>query len=147
MRKANVIKVANMTRGITILAALGGLALLTAAQQPSTLGMASPGDWELSGVPGAKTPVRQCVADLAALAQFEHRGKQCSRQVISDRGNSTVIQYTCAGADFGRTQIDVLTPRSLRISTQGISDGLPFNYVLQARRMGDCTKSASASRH
>jgi hypothetical protein len=57
------------------------------------------------------------------------------------------VQYTCGAAGFGRTQIDVLTPRSLRISTQGISDGLPFNYVMQARRMGDCTKSASSSRH
>lgn len=142
-----MIKVADMTRGIAIVAALGGLALLTAAQLPSALAMTSPGDWELSGVPTSKAPVRECVADLAALAQFEHRAQHCTRQVISDRGNSTVIQYSCGGAGFGRTQIDVLTPRSLRISTQGISDGLPFNYVMQAHRIGDCTKSASASRH
>ena len=64
--------------------------------------------------------------------------------MISDRGNSIVIQYGCGPAGFGRTKIDVLTPRSLRISTQGISDGLPFNYVLQARRIGDCAKSASS---
>ena len=153
MRKARVIKVGAMTRGITILlAGMGGLALLTAAQQPSAqhpsaLGMTSPGDWELTGVAGAKAPVRECVADLAALAQFEHRTQHCTRQLISDRGNSTIIQYSCGGAGFGRTQIDVLTPRSLRISTQGISDGLPFNYVMQARRIGDCAKSASSSRH
>jgi hypothetical protein len=41
----------------------------------------------------------------------------------------------------------VLTPRSLRIATQGISGGLPFNYVLQARRVDDCAKSASVTRH
>jgi hypothetical protein len=125
---------------------LAGL-VLTAAQQPSALGMTSPGEWELAGVPGAKAPVRQCVTDLMVLAQFEHRGHRCTSTVLSDRGNSTVIQYNCAGAGFGRTQIDVLTPRSLRISTQGISDSLPFNYVLQAHRMGDCEKSASSSRH
>jgi hypothetical protein len=81
------------------------------------------------------------------LAQYEHRGHRCSSTVLSDHGNSTVIQYDCGGAGFGRTQIDVLTPRSLRISTQGISDSLPFNYVLQAHRMGDCERSASSSRH
>jgi hypothetical protein len=136
-----------MTRLVLILAAASGLFLLTAAQQPGALGMTSPGEWELTGVPGSKVPVRQCVTDLATLAQFEHRAQHCTAKTLSDQGNSTVIQYSCAGADFGRTQIDVLTPRSLRISTQGISDGLPFNYVLQARRVGDCAKSASSSRH
>ena len=136
-----------MTRPILLLAALGGLVLLTAAQQPSALATTSAGDWELNGVQGNKGAVRQCVTDLMMLTQFEHRSQHCTSKVISDRGNSTVVQYSCGPAGFGRTQIDVLTPRSLRISTQGISDGLPFNYVMQARRMGDCTKSASSSRH
>jgi len=136
-----------MTRPALIIAAASGLFLLTAAQQPGALGMANAGEWELAGVPGAKAPVRECVADLKTLAQFEHRTQHCTATTLSDHGNSTIIQYTCRGADFGRTQIDVLTPRSLRISTQGISDGLPFNYVLQARRIGDCAKSASSSRH
>jgi hypothetical protein len=132
--------------------AIGGaaaLAMLTlvGAQGPSALGGTSPGDWDFTGLPGAKAPLRECVADLMALAQFEHRGRHCSSKVISDRGNSIVVQYACGPADFGRTQIDVLTPRSLRISTQGISDSLPFNYVLQARRNGDCAKSAASLPH
>jgi len=129
--------------------AAAGTAMLTlvAATQPAALGMTSAGDWELSGVAGVKAPVRQCVADLMTLTQFEHRGRHCTSQVISDRGNSTVVQYSCGAAGFGRTQIDVLTPRSLRISTQGISDNLPFNYVMQARRIGDCAKSLSSARH
>jgi hypothetical protein len=67
--------------------------------------------------------------------------------VISDDGSSTVIRYSCGGAGFGHSEIDVLTPRSLRISTQGISSGLPFNYVLQARRIEDCPKNVAATRH
>jgi hypothetical protein len=43
--------------------------------------------------------------------------------------------------------MDVITPRALRISTQGISDQLPFNYVLQAHRIGECQKSASSTHH
>lgn len=142
-----MIKVAEMTRPPILLAALGGMFLLTAAQQPAALSTTSAGEWELTGIQGSKAPVRQCVSDLMVLTQFEHRAHHCTSTVISDRGNSTIVQYTCGAAGFGRTQIDVLTPRSLRISTQGISDSLPFNYVMQARRIGDCAKSASSSRH
>src|SRR3954463_8122921 len=88
---------------IATAAAAGGLAL-TAAQEPSVLTKANPGEWELNGIPGAKAPVRECFANLRALAQYEHRGRICSSQVISDKGTSTVIQYSCGGAGFGRTQ-------------------------------------------
>ena len=63
--------------------------------------------------------------------------------MISDSESQTVIEYSCGGGGFGRSKVDVITPRSLRIETQGISDNLPFGYVLQARRVGDC---AAASR-
>ena len=121
---------------------------LAAAQQPTALAQASPGLWEISGMPGAKSPVRECVANLAVLAQFEHRGRTCSRQVVRSDSSTTVIEYRCGGAGFGRSKIDMITPRNLRIDTQGISDNLPFGYVLQARRVGDCpAKTSSASTH
>jgi hypothetical protein len=84
---------------------------------------------------------------VVALARFEHRSKSCSSRVIKDAGTSALVEYSCGGAGFGHSEIDVITPRSLRIATQGISDGLPFNYVLQARRVDDCPKSASGARH
>ena len=135
-------------RRLTILALAAALpAAALAANPPSVLAQVAAGMWEISGVPGTQTPVRQCVSDILALSQYEHRGHACSRKVLSDAGRSTLINYTCGAAGFGQTQIDVLTPRSLRISTQGISDQLPFNYVLQARRVGDCTKTASVTHH
>jgi hypothetical protein len=121
--------------------------LLIAAAAPSALTQAQPGMWEISGAPGARTPVRQCVADIAVLARFEHWAKTCSAKIVKDDGSSTSIQYSCGGAGFGNSEIDVITPRSLRISTQGISDGLPFNYVLQARRIDDCSKGTVSARH
>ncbi len=133
------------------LAAAAGVAVaglvLGAAARPYALKMTSPGMWEVSGAPGARGPVFQCVADPVVLAQFEHRGKRCSRTVISDNLSSTVISYTCLDGGFGRSKITVLTPRSLRIETQGISQGLPFNYVIQARRVGDCPGAATAAAH
>lgn len=126
-----------------------GIALSTAiaAAQPAALARVSGGLWEISGAPGNQNPIRQCVADVLMLAQFEHRGQNCSRSVLSDGPSSTRINYKCGAGEFGQTQVDVITPRSLRISTQGISDQLPFNYVLQAHRVGDCEKSSSSPHH
>ena len=132
----------------SVILVLGLLApAVAAAAVPSALQKVAGGLWEISGAPGAQAPVRQCVTDVLALAQYEHRGKACSRSVIHDGPSSTKVSYQCGGAGFGETELDVITPRSLRIATQGISDQLPFNYVLQARRIGDCTKMASPPRH
>ena len=133
---------------LTVAAALSGAAMmLVAAAGPTALSQAQPGLWEISGAPGNGAPVRQCVADLATLARFEHRASSCTAKVSKDAGTSEAIDYTCGGGEFGHSEVDVITPRSLRISTQGISGGLPFNYVLQARRVDDCGKITSVTRH
>ncbi|HSQ99118.1 MAG TPA: hypothetical protein VLM36_04295 [Sphingomicrobium sp.] len=133
-------------RGLILLFALGmpGAAI---AAGTSALAQVSGGLWEISGAPGATEPVRQCVTDVLLLAQYEHRGKVCARTVLRDEGLSVTISYKCGAAGFGESEIEVLTPRSLRISTQGISDQLPFNYVLQAHRVGECAKSPAVTRH
>ena len=136
-----------MTRIATPLLASAGALLLTAAQPLPTLAQTQPGLWEVSGAPGAKAPVRMCVADVPALARFEHRGKSCSAKVLKQAGSLTAFEYSSGAAGFGQSTVEALTPRSLRIRTQGISDGLPFNYLLQARRMGDCPKTATPIRH
>ena len=127
--------------------AIAGAVALTAAQLPPPFAQTQPGQWEIEGAPGAKAPVKQCVADVASLARFEHRGKSCGAKVISSTTSSVLVDYSCGSAGFGRSQVDVITPRSLRIATQGISDQLPFNYVLQARRVGDCPEQSAALRH
>jgi hypothetical protein len=130
------------------LAGFGAAALvLTAAQQPTALSQAQAGLWEIIGAPGAKAPLRQCVANVPALAQFEHRGKSCTAKVLKDDASSTLIEYRCGAAGFGRSEVEVITPRSLRIDTQGISNQLPFGYVLQARRIGDCPAPVVPPRH
>lgn len=136
-----------MRRGLILTFAIMVPAAALGAEPPAALAKVAGGLWEMTGVPGASSPVRQCVGDIRALAQFEHRTRTCSRTVLTDKGASTVITYSCGPADFGQSQIDVITPRSLRISTQGISDQMPFNYVIQAHRVGDCTKSAAPPVH
>ncbi len=130
--------------GLALLAI--GVSALAAAAQPSVFAQAQSGLWEISGVPGIKAPLKQCMVDVAKLAEFEHRGKSCTAKVISNSASSTVVEYSCGSAGFGRSEIDAITPRSLRIDTQGISNQLPFSYVLQARRIGDCPQQ-TAQRH
>jgi hypothetical protein len=140
-----------MTRGKRLLvfaaAAAAGALALGAAQRPGPLAQASPGLWEISGVPGTRAPAHECLGDLSMLAHYEHRRDNCTSRIISDSPSQSVVEYSCGGAGFGRSDLKLITPRSLRIDTQGISDNLPFGYVLQARRVGDCPTQASAKTH
>jgi hypothetical protein len=125
----------------------GAALVLMGAQQPSALAHTQGGMWEIRGSPGAKAPVRQCLANVASLAQYEHRGQPCKLKIITDGASSTLFEYSCGAAGFGRSRLDVVTPRSLRVDTQGISNQLPFSYVLQARRVGDCPGQAPPPVH
>src|SRR4051812_33563274 len=109
-----------------VVAGVTAAVVLTAAQRPAALADTIPGLWEISGLPGAKTPARECIADTAMLARYEHRSRSCAMKVISDSAISSVVEYSCGAAGFGHTKVDVITPRSLRIETQGVSDNLPF---------------------
>ena len=131
--------------GSVMIFAAGAAVVLTpgAAQRPSALARVEGGLWEIDRLgPGVRP--RVCVSDPMWFASYEHRAKTCTRVVISDGPQGALIHYTCAAGGFGRSKVDVLTPRSLRIETQGISDGLPFNYVLHARRVGQCGPMRSA---
>jgi hypothetical protein len=138
-----------MPRKLPLLIVAGAAAWLAPAiaQQPNALAQTQPGLWEVSGIPGTKAPIRQCIANVALLARFEHRSNNCRAKVLKSDGTHESIEYSCPGAGFGHSDIDVLTPRSLRINTQGISYGLPFGYVLQARRVDDCPKSPVVTHH
>ena len=123
-----------------------GLAMLTlaAATLPPVLS-ASGGLWEVSKSAAGTNAERLCVPQAAALSQWEHRKGQCTRVVISSTATDAVIHYTCTGGGFGQSKMHVITPRTLRIETQGISEGFPFSYTLHARRVGDCAPKLSAA--
>ncbi|HET9334898.1 MAG TPA: DUF3617 family protein [Sphingomicrobium sp.] len=112
--------------------------LLAAASLPRALAPAQGGLWEVSRSATGHAATRICVASPDLLAQFEHRQNRCSRKVVSDSGTQTLISYNCAGGGFGQSKMTLITPRTLRIDTQGISHDLPFHYQLHARRVGDC---------
>jgi len=135
----------------TILTVSGAAAFsawsLAVAQPPNALAQAAPGLYEIAGLPGAKAPARECIGDVTVLGQFEHRRSNCTRKILSSSGNSVTMNYQCAGGGFGQSKLTVITPRNLRVETQGISDSLPFNYILQARRVGECAAKPPAIIH
>ncbi|MCL6697923.1 DUF3617 family protein [Sphingomonas sp. NSE70-1] len=111
---------------------------MAAVTIPRALAPASGGMWEVSRSASGHNPTRICVATPDMLAQFEHRQRSCTRKVLTDQGTETLISYNCPAGGFGQSKMTLITPRSLKIETQGISDNLPFHYQLYARRVGDC---------
>lgn len=113
-------------------------ALLVAAQGDSLLAKVRPGLWEVGGGRDWRAPQRLCLSDTMVIAQLQHRRARCERTVVRNAPGIAEVHYSCAPSEFGQSKISLVTPRSLRIETQGIADGAPFHYVVQARRVGEC---------
>ena len=129
-----------MNRPVRAMIRVGGAALLllslAAAVRPALFAQISGGLWEVSRSDGGRRNV--CVPDPVVLAQYEHLRSSCARDIIRNQQSRAEIHYTCRGGAFGQSTVELITPRSLRIETQGISNNAPFHYVLQARRIGNC---------
>lgn len=100
------------------------------------LGQIEKGLWELKSRDGGTR--RLCVADAAALIQLYHPRQRCDHQPMDSNSRSVTMRYTCAGHGQGRTTIQLDTPRSLSLDTQGVADGMPFSEQFDARRIGAC---------
>ena len=111
-------------------------AVLGGATLPSAL--SGGGQWNVATNATGTNGTNHCLPDAAILTQWEHRRAQCTRVVLSGTQYRADVQYTCTGGGFGNSKVQVLTPRSVRIQTQGISNGLPFGYTIHARRVGNC---------
>ena len=67
-----------MTRWTNLLIITAAGFAVTAAQPLPTLADLQPGLWEVTAAEHEKVLARQCIADVPALARFEHRGKACT---------------------------------------------------------------------
>jgi hypothetical protein len=95
------------------------------------------GRWQIQDASGA-APRSICLRDPAAFVQLEHGGVDCAQEVLASEVGAATVQYTCPGRGFGHTSIRVETPRLARIDTQGLVDGRPFSYRVEARKVGSC---------
>lgn len=117
-----------------------GMAVPAAGQKVplAMLDLLERGRWELRMRDGAGTIQSICLSDGRRLIQLRHPLNTCERFVVDDEASDVTVQYTCRGRGYGRTHIRRETARLVQIETQGIADGLPFNFVAEGRRVGDC---------
>ncbi len=111
-----------------------------AAAQPQGLAMLgglAKGEWTVKHRDGS--PDRKvCVRSGQELIQLRHPEGGCSQFVIEDAAAKVTVQYTCPNNGFGRTNIRRETNSLVQIESQGIADGLPFQFTAEARRTGRC---------
>ena len=119
---------------------LAGLSVAPAVAQAPTLAMLDGlehGLWELKFRNGDDSR-RICLRSGRELIQIRHSEPDCSRFVVEDGANVVTVQYTCKGNGYGRTNLRRETSRLVQIESQGIVDGLPFQFAAEARRVGAC---------
>ena len=126
-----------MLRSPIIRAGAGLVFVLVLAGASLPRAITAPGEWEVAKAAGSRGE-RLCLSDPAILLQWEHRNRQCTRAIVTSSVERAEVHYRCIGGGFGTSRVEVLTPRAIRVKTQGIADGLPFAYVLHARRVGAC---------
>ena len=126
---------------VVLMAAAAGLAAPASGQRQALamLDQLDSGRWELRSR-DARGPGEQiCLRDGRRLIQLRHPATLCDRLIVSDDPNEVTVQYTCRGRGYGRTHIRRETGRLVQIETQGIVDGLPFDFAAEGRRVGDCS--------
>ncbi len=108
--------------------------------QPASLAMLSgldKGGWTLR-IRDAEADRRICVRDGQELIQLQHSQPGCNRFVVDDGAVQVVVQYTCRGNGYGRTEIRRGSSLLVQVKSQGFADGAPFSISAEARHTGAC---------
>lgn len=122
------------------LACLIGGAALAQGVQLAMLDRLTPGMWEIRMRDSARAE-RICLDDGRRLIQLRHANLACRQFVVEDGSSSVTVHYTCLGQGSGRTHLRFETPRLVQIESTGVAAKLPFDFVAEARRTGDCGKN------
>lgn len=123
---------------VAAMLALAGPAM-GAGPSLAMLDQLSAGRWEVRYREAGVPPLRLCLASGHGLIQLRHQGAACERFVVEDGPGQVVVQYTCKGRGYGRTHIRKESNQLAQIRSQGIANGLPFEFTAEARRVGDCS--------
>lgn len=132
----------DMVRATMIRAAIAAAALVAGAalgaESLQALASVAPGVWQLHeiGAQGAGRAI--CVRDPRALLQIEHGTANCTQSVIDQSATKATVRYACPGLGNGTTNLSVESDSIVRVHTQGILRGAPFDVDYEARRQGAC---------
>ena len=127
-------------KGLAALACLVGGAVFAQGVQLAMLDRLTPGMWEIRMRDGRQNE-RVCLDDGRRLIQLRHPNLACRQFVVEDDPGAVTVHYACPGQGSGRTHLRFETPRLVQIESAGVASRLPFDFVAEARRIGDCGKS------
>ena len=127
-------------KGLAALACVFGGAMLAQAVPLAMLDRLTPGMWEVRTRDG-KQLERICLDHGRRLIQLRHPKLSCRQFVAEDGPAAVTVHYTCPGQGSGRTHLRFETSRLVQIDSAGFASRLPFDFVAEARRIGDCTAS------
>ncbi len=123
--------------GASLLMVGGGSAVAHRSGSQSVLAQIERGQWLLKERLGTERKI--CFANPNSFVQIAHGPAPCEQFVVSQDTRQATIVYTCTGHGKGRTTVTVETPRLVRIETQGVLDGAPFELEYEGRRApGGC---------
>ncbi len=111
------------------------------ARAPGVLPGVEPGLWEVSCDATGRGARRGCLRDMALLSTYAHAGGRCQRTILVNTPRRMLVSLECGPGEFGRSEITVTTPRSLKLDTQGFRRGEPYDFSVYARRVGECSLS------
>ena len=101
------------------------------------LGSLTKGEWTIKHRDGSQDR-KICIRTGKELIQLRHAQTNCSRFVVEDQPDKVIVQYTCPGNGYGRTNIRKETGGLVQIEGQGIASGTPFQFAAEARHTGGC---------
>ena len=130
-----------LRRGALCIALAVGLAAPLYALATASLGafgQLEPGRWQIRDLDADEDRQSVCLGDPILLAQLEHQGPPCAREIIDSGPNGGTVRYTCRGRGFGHSTLRIETPRMVKIHTQGVNGAKPFSFRAEARKVGDC---------
>jgi hypothetical protein len=105
---------------------------------PGAFDNVRPGTWEISRSATGGMARRVCLRHIPDLTRIGHPGERCTRTVLRDQPGEYLAEVTCGPGDFARSRITTTTPRALKVESQGIHRGEPFDLTLYVRRVGEC---------
>ena len=124
-----------------LIAGGGGAAV---AQAVDALGQMRPGEYEVHEIGATDAPRTLCVTDTKRLLQLAHGNAACSFRTITAGAGAATVRYVCPGAGNGTTDVTVQGKTNLRLHTQGVQRGAPFDTVYQAQFNGPCRAGLAA---
>lgn len=110
------------------------------AQRPSLamLDQLQPGQWEVRDRDLAGGRSRVCIDTGRRLIQIRHMREACRSFTVQDTADAVTVHYTCPGNGYGQTSVRFESAQLVQLETQGIAQGLPFNFRAEVRRIGAC---------